>query len=244
MTDLNTFIHDATIWLLIGFSIVTWILIVVKILQTQKADKQIKQFVEKFWSAKNIQDAIEQSNTEQGPSARIAQVGFKTLIDANEKTHQDLQQSWSRQDLLERHLRKQILAERRDLEKGSAILASIGNNAPFIGLFGTVFGIIHALQAIAVSGNASMDVVAGPIGEALIATGLGIAVAVPAVLAYNYFVRKVKGIGADLDDFATDFVSLNQKTGFQVTQAKSAANTVKSTDNLTVTEKSDKEVYA
>ncbi len=107
------------------------------------------------------------------------------------RRHQDLQNS-CRQDLLERHLSKQILTERRQLEKGSALLASIGNNAPFIGLFGTVFGIIHALQAIAHSGNASMDVVAGPIGEALVATGIGIAVAVPAVLAYNYFVRKVK----------------------------------------------------
>src|SRR5690606_25787993 len=171
---------------------------------------------EKFWQAKNLTEAVEQSKQETGPAAQVAQVGFQTLIDANEKTHQDLQQSWSRQDLLERHLRKQILAERRSLEKGSAILASIGNNAPFIGLFGTVFGIIHALNAIAESGNASMDVVAGPIGEALIATGIGIAVAVPAVLAYNYFVRKVKGIGADLDDFATDFVSLNQKLGFQI----------------------------
>lgn len=232
MSDINTLIHDATIWLLVAFSITTWILIVVKFLQTQKADKQSKQFVEKFWQAKNLQDAIQQAQSEEGPTARIANTGFKTLIDANEKTHQDLQQTWSRQDLLERHLRKQILAERRQLEKGSAILASIGNNAPFIGLFGTVFGIIHALDAIAASGNASMDVVAGPIGEALVATGIGIAVAVPAVLAYNYFVRKVKGLGADLDDFATDFVSLNQKSGFQVTNVKvvtSPKDTVKTT---------------
>ncbi len=160
---------------------------------------------------KNLSDAVTKSELGEGPAARVANTGFQTLIEADEKTHQDLQNSWSRQDLLERHLSKQILTERRQLEKGSALLASIGNNAPFIGLFGTVFGIIHALQAIAHSGNASMDVVAGPIGEALVATGIGIAVAVPAVLAYNYFVRKVKTIGADLDDFATDFVSLNQK---------------------------------
>jgi len=217
VSNINHFIHDATIWTLVAFSVVTWVLILVKIVQTQKAAKLSKQYVEKFWQAKNLTEAVEQSKQETGPAAQVAQVGFQTLIDANEKTHQDLQQSWSRQDLLERHLRKQILTERRQLEKGNALLASIGNNAPFIGLFGTVFGIINALQAIAASGNASMDVVAGPIGEALIATGIGIAVAVPAVLAYNYFVRKVKGIGADLDDFATDFVSLNQKHGFQIT---------------------------
>lgn len=220
MTDINSLIHDGTIWLLVTFSIVTWVLIVVKVVQTQKASKQSKVFVEAFWKAKNLPEAVTQSQQGEGPTARVANAGFQTLIEADEKTHQDLQNSWSRQDLLERHLRKQILTERRQLEKGSALLASIGNNAPFIGLFGTVFGIIHALQAIAHSGNASMDVVAGPIGEALIATGIGIAVAVPAVLAYNYFIRKVKTIGADLDDFATDFVSLNQKAGFQLPVAK------------------------
>ncbi|SPL70950.1 MotA/TolQ/ExbB proton channel family protein [Acinetobacter stercoris] len=216
MSDINSLIHDATIWLLVIFSIITWVLIVVKVFQTQKATKQSKAFVDRFWTAKNINEAINLAKQSDGPTARIANEGFQTLINADDKTHQDLQHSWSRQDLLERHLRKQILTERRQLEKGSAVLASIGNNAPFIGLFGTVFGIIHALQAIAKSGNASMDVVAGPIGEALIATGIGIAVAVPAVLAYNYFIRKVKSIGADLDDFATDFVSLNQKAGFQL----------------------------
>ncbi|MGE8573101.1 MAG: MotA/TolQ/ExbB proton channel family protein [Acinetobacter amyesii] len=233
MPDTNVFIHAATIWLLVAFSVLTWALIVVKALQTRKANYQNKQFVESFWKAKNIQEAIQKANAQHSPTARIAQVGFQTLTEANEKTHHDLQQTWSRQDLLERHLRKQILAERRSLEKGSAILASIGNNAPFIGLFGTVFGIIHALNAIAESGNASMDVVAGPIGEALIATGIGIAVAVPAVLAYNYFVRKVKGIGADLDDFATDFVSLNQKLGFQLPKTQELSKAVRNDQILT-----------
>lgn len=246
MSDINSLIHDGTIWLLTSFSIVTWVLIVIKLVQTQKASRQSKAFVEEFWSAKNLQDAIQKSETGQGPVGRIAQTGFKTLADADDETHQDLQHSWSRQDLLERHLRKQIFAERRQLEKGSALLASIGNNAPFIGLFGTVFGIIHALQAIAHSGNASMDVVAGPIGEALIATGIGIAVAVPAVLAYNYFIRKVKTIGAELDDFATDFVSLNQKVGFQLKSVKAKTST-SATSGLGHTHKADvkdKGVYA
>lgn len=241
MSDVNSLIHDATIWLLVGFSIVTWVLIIVKTIQTQKATKQSKTFVDQFWTAKNLTEAIKQAKQADGPTARIANTGFQTLIDADDKTHQDLQHSWSRQDLLERHLRKQILTERRQLEKGSALLASIGNNAPFIGLFGTVFGIIHALQAIAQSGNASMDVVAGPIGEALIATGIGIAVAVPAVLAYNYFIRKVKSIGADLDDFATDFVSLNQKAGFQLNTSSNkplaSTSTQAELDNKAVKEK-------
>ena len=245
MTDINSLIHDGTIWLLVAFSIVTWALVVIKIVQTQRASKQDKRFVEAFWKAKNLSDAVTKSESGQGPAARVANAGFQTLIEADEKTHHDLQNSWSRQDLLERHLRKQILTERRQLDKGSALLASIGNNAPFIGLFGTVFGIIHALQAIAHSGNASMDVVAGPIGEALIATGIGIAVAVPAVLAYNYFVRKVKAIGADLDDFATDFVSLNQKAGFQLPTAKTK-NTAETTilNDASTKEVKEKGVFA
>jgi biopolymer transport protein ExbB len=79
-----------------------------------------------------------------------------------------------------------------------------------------VFGIIQALTAITASKSASIEVVAGPIGEALIATGIGIAVAVPSVLAYNFFLRRLKLISADLDDFATDFVSLVQKAGFRI----------------------------
>lgn len=228
----SNLIHDLTIWILIGSSIITWVLIVLKFVQTQKATKQIHQFIEQFWQAKNINQAIEQSKSGTGPVARVAKHGFETLQKADDQAHQDLQQSWTRQDLLERHLRKQILIERRNLEKGSAVLASIGNNAPFIGLFGTVFGIIAALKTIAASGQASMDVVAGPIGEALIATGIGIAVAVPAVLAYNYFVRKVKTIGAELDDFATDFVSLNQNLGFKLPPAEQLAHATTSVSKV------------
>ena len=91
-----------------------------------------------------------------------------------------------------------------------------------MGLFGTVFGIIHALGALSKNGAASIDVVAGPIGEALIATGVGIAVAVPAVLAYNFYIRRLKVTAAELDSFATDFVNLAQKGGFRVKRPATA----------------------
>lgn len=237
MANINAFIHDATIWLLVGFSVITWTLIVVKLVQTLRVSQQDRRFTRQFWQAKNLNEAAQLSQQSIGASARIAQTGFNTLKEADDKTHQDLQHSWNRQDLLERHLRKQILGERRSLEAGLAVLASIGNTAPFVGLFGTVFGIIHALGAIASSGNASMDVVAGPIGEALIATGIGIAVAVPAVLAYNFFIRRVKSTGADFDDFATDFVSLVQKTGFRVQPAQETPAAKATTTSPTVTAK-------
>jgi biopolymer transport protein ExbB len=97
-----------------------------------------------------------------------------------------------------------------------AILASIGSTSPFIGLFGTVWGIMSALKGISAAGSASLETVAGPIGAALVATGVGIAVAVPAVLVYNYYLRRLKLTAADLDDFAHDFYSLAQKNAFRV----------------------------
>ena len=100
---------------------------------------------------------------------------------------------------MERGLQAQIESERRASESGLVVLASIGSTSPFVGLFGTVWGIIHALKAIGTSGSASLEVVAGPIGEALVATAIGIAVAVPAVLAYNFFLRRLKLQSSDLN---------------------------------------------
>ena len=117
---------------------------------------------------------------------------------------------------MERALRQQIVRERRSLETGLAVVASIGSTSPFIGLFGTVWGIMEALKGISAAGSASLETVAGPIGAALVATGVGIAVAVPAVLVYNYFLRRLKLTAADLDDFAHDFYSLAQKSAFRV----------------------------
>ncbi len=131
---------------------------------------------------------------------------------------QQLAQTINRADRLERNLRQQIQKERRSLEAGLAILASIGSTSPFIGLFGTVWGIMEALQSIGASGNASLDTVAGPIGHALIATGVGIAVAVPAVLIYNFFLRRLKLATAYMDDFAHDFESLAQRSSFMLSR--------------------------
>ena len=128
----------------------------------------------------------------------------------------DLSHAINHQDRLERALRQQIVRERRSLETGLAVVASIGSTSPFIGLFGTVWGIMEALKGISAAGSASLETVAGPIGAALVATGVGIAVAVPAVLVYNYFLRRLKLTAADLDDFAHDFYSLAQKSAFRV----------------------------
>ncbi|WP_348734793.1 MotA/TolQ/ExbB proton channel family protein [Rheinheimera texasensis] len=203
---------EGTFDALIVFSVITWLLIVIKAAQHLQISWQERKFRQDFWKARDL--TVAATLKLQGPTARLAQVGFHSLQQAG-KPQSDLEHSWDRQVLLERHLRQQIHKERRSLENGLAILASIGTTAPFVGLFGTVFGIIDALTAITAQKSASIEVVAGPIGEALVATGVGIAVAVPAVLAFNFFLRRLKLIQADLDDFATDFLNLLQKAGFR-----------------------------
>ncbi|MEZ1836433.1 MotA/TolQ/ExbB proton channel family protein [Pseudomonas putida] len=202
-------VESAVIWLLVGFSVVTWGLALVKVAQFVRLKNQDKRFHQQFWAASSLDSAAELSHELPGPAARVAQSGCDTQAN-------DLSHAINHQDRLERALRQQIVRERRSLETGLAVVASIGSTSPFIGLFGTVWGIMEALKGISAAGSASLETVAGPIGAALVATGVGIAVAVPAVLVYNYFLRRLKLTAADLDDFAHDFYSLAQKSAFRV----------------------------
>jgi len=221
-------VESAVIWLLVGFSVVTWGLALVKVAQFVRLKNQDKRFHQQFWAASSLDSAAELSHELPGPAARVAQSGYAAIAVGDTQAN-DLSHAINHQDRLERALRQQIVRERRSLETGLAVVASIGSTSPFIGLFGTVWGIMEALKGISAAGSASLETVAGPIGAALVATGVGIAVAVPAVLVYNYFLRRLKLTAADLDDFAHDFYSLAQKNSFRVlrhpTLTKSAAGT-------------------
>ncbi|QHG67570.1 MotA/TolQ/ExbB proton channel family protein [Pseudomonas putida] len=208
-------VESAVIWLLVGFSVVTWGLALVKVAQFIRLKNQDKRFHQQFWAASSLDSAAEISHELPGPAARVAQSGYAAIA-VGEAHASDLSHAINHQDRLERALRQQIVRERRSLETGLAVVASIGSTSPFIGLFGTVWGIMEALKGISAAGSASLETVAGPIGAALVATGVGIAVAVPAVLVYNYFLRRLKLTAADLDDFAHDFYSLAQKSAFRV----------------------------
>ncbi len=213
-TASTSLIVESVLYTLVAFSVVTWTLLLVKGIQNFRAGKRDKRFKRAFWSAPNLLAASELKD-QDGPAARVAHAGFNALRDADNHESHDLEHSGDRQDLLERSLRQQILKERRRIESGLAVLASIGSTSPFVGLFGTVWGIMIALTNIGDLGSASLEVVAGPIGEALIATGLGIAVAVPAVIAYNFFIRRLKVVSGDLDDFAADLINLSRKVSFK-----------------------------
>ncbi len=216
MVAIPAFTNDpivaGTLYVLIAFSVITWTVVFVKSVQHARAGWSNRGYMRAFWAAPNLASATA-LNAPQGPAWRVARAGFEMLSEGD--AVQDLAHSGDRKDWLERCLRQQLHKERRALEGGLALLASIGSTSPFVGLFGTVWGIMHALQDITRAGNASLDVVAGPIGEALVATAIGIAVAVPAVLAYNFFLRRMKTVVADLDDFATDFLNLSARTGFR-----------------------------
>jgi len=216
MIDVSSFpAVELTLWSLAGFSVATWGLIAVKAVQHARVKSGNKRYAKAFGASANLQAASEINNADS-PVSRLAAAGFNVLRSAGTPHEQDLEHSWDRHELLERNLRQHIQKEKRGLEAGLAVLASVGSTAPFVGLFGTVWGIMSAMKDISRLGTASIDVVAGPIGEALIATGIGIAVAIPAVLSYNYFVRKLKTVNADLDDFAHDFINLAQRAGYRV----------------------------
>jgi biopolymer transport protein ExbB len=212
----STSIVTATLWVLKGFSVLTWTVVFAKLWQQWRIGSQNSYYSRAYWSASDLASAAELPT--EGPLGRLAHAGFVALKDADDHKLRDLLHSASRQDLLERCLRQQLQKERSMMESGLAFLASVGSTAPFVGLFGTVWGIKNALQDISKAASASLEVVAGPIGEALIATAAGIAVAIPAVLAYNYFVRRVKLRSAELENFATDFLHVAIMNGLTLSK--------------------------
>jgi biopolymer transport protein ExbB len=212
--SVNSTIVFATLILLIILSIATWSIALFKLWKQLQGKKDDRAFNDSFWSVREWSAAEKAAENSKGDIARLAQAGFSELKALSETQH-DLKHVGAPHEVLERQLRQQLQNIQRFHERGLAELATIGSTAPFVGLFGTVWGIMHALQEIGKSGSASLDIVAGPIGEALIATAIGIATALPAVLAYNFFLRRLKVHVTDLENFAHDFMRLAQKHNYK-----------------------------
>ena len=212
-------IVQVTLWVLIGFSLVTWTIIFFKAWTIWTIDRSNRAYATTFWAASDLNTAASLAQ-ESSALGRIAGVGFHALRDVRNNTLTILELSGDIQSILERSLRQQISKERKTLEQGLSLLASIGSTSPCVGLFGTVWGIMHALQSIGAAKSASLDIVAGPIGEALVTTAIGIAAAIPAVLAYNFFLQRIKSSEAELEYFATDFFNLAVKAGLKATSGE------------------------
>ncbi len=213
--SINSPIVYGTLILLVVLSISTWSIALFKFWKQWQSKKHDREFIEKFWAVRDWSEAEKVALEGKGDIARLAQAGFAELKTMNE-VQQDLKHLGEPHEVLERQLRQQLQNIQRYHERGLAELATIGSTSPFVGLFGTVWGIMHALQDIGKSGTASLDVVAGPIGEALIATAIGIATALPAVLFYNIFLRRLKVHVTDLENFAHDFLRLAQKHDYKL----------------------------
>lgn len=188
--------------LLLGMSIASWMVIILKALDLRRYSRQSRQ-IESFWHAADFADGLSKLGTDPAnPFRALALEGREAA--AHHNAQQQLHDSLDASEWLTRTLRNCIDESTARLQGGLAVLASVGSTAPFIGLFGTVWGIYHALIAVSTAGTASIDKVAGPIGEALIMTALGLAVAIPAVLGYNALVRGNKGVLSKLNRFAHD----------------------------------------
>lgn len=194
---------------LVVMSISSWYFTVVNVIKNSIINTRADRVVRGFWQTNNAQDAIrlmeEQPKTE--PFSKIA-------LDAAEAAahHQRseggegsrLSEALNRSEFIDRALRQAVGRESSKLENGMTLLATVGSTAPFVGLLGTVWGIYHALIAIGAGGNASIEAVAGPVGEALIMTAIGLFTAIPAVIAYNAFNRANRNTNEKFDTFAHD----------------------------------------
>ena len=206
-------IIDATLYTLLVFSVLTWMLIFFKMWQFANNSRCNKRFEASFWSLSSLKQLKNLSpNLAKGSEARLAYVGTTWIEEHQSAKGNQLKHNGDTAELLEQAMREQLQQEQQRMEGGLTILASIGSTAPFVGLFGTVLGIMHAMHEITASGSTSLDVVAGPIGDALVATAIGIAVAVPAVLAYNFALRRVKIQRSHLDNFVANFLSVALNT--------------------------------
>jgi biopolymer transport protein ExbB len=184
---------------LVVMSLGSWFIIFVKLWDQSKLKKSAKIVEKQFWTAPSIKDGVER--LKKGDDFRfIAEDGLRAV------SHHDgrLTDRIDLHEWITMSLQRATEAVNGKLSGGLAFLATVGSVSPFVGLFGTVMGILQALIAIGVAGQASIDKVAGPVGEALIMTAIGLAVAVPAVLGYNWLLRRNKGIQDDIKNFSSD----------------------------------------
>lgn len=222
--------------ILLLMSVASWYLILLKSVRNTQMRRRARDTLESFWSAPSIDAVAAQfaRSEPQDPFARVAAQGVEAARHYRKSSSAGLTEAGGQAEFLTRSIRRAITRETAALEAGLTVLASVGSTAPFVGLFGTVWGIYHALIGIGMSGAATLDAVAGPVGEALIMTAAGLAVAIPAVLAYNAFTRGNRVVLAELDGFAHDlhaFLTTGAKLdsgGFERAAPKPVAGAAKS----------------
>lgn len=209
----------AILALLITISIVSWALIGLKGLQLRRAKAQSLSFLDVFWKASRL-DSIyaEATKLEASPLSRVFRAGYEELsrlAQQNEAREGTMSDRLGGIENVERALNRASMSEITHLESNVSFLGTIGSAAPFVGLLGTVMGILNAFNEIAAKGNATLSTVAAPVGNALIATAAGLFAAIPAVVAYNSFVSRIKVFDTEMSNFSADFLNIVKRHFFK-----------------------------
>jgi len=206
------------LFVLIYFSVVSWAIIFYKFIQVRKARLESERFLVLFWQTKRF-DAVsaQVDRFANSPLSILFTEGYNEMKKLGERVEENNDPNVITADLggvdnIARALRRATTSEITRLEKYLAFLATTGSTAPFIGLFGTVWGIMTSFKGIGETGSASLAVVAPGIAEALVATAIGLVAAIPAVMGYNHFQTRIKVLIAEMDNFATEFLNIVQRS--------------------------------
>ncbi len=212
--------------LLLFFSVTSWAIMVMKYRYIRTAFSESAEFIDYFWTSRNLSNAFAKAKQLHGsPVARIFRVGYMELNKlgraGSPKTSESKSSSGAENtslssrftgiDNVKRALRRAINSETTRMTRMVPFLATTGNITPFIGLFGTVWGIMSSFHGIGLKGSASLAVVAPGISEALVATAAGLAAAIPAVIAFNHFMQKIRILDSELQNFSADFLNIIER---------------------------------
>lgn len=219
--------------LLLGASIASWAIIAIKYFHLRDAHRQTVRFLDFFWQSKRLEDVYEQAEKlATSPISQLFRAGYVELTKVTSNSAAPAMAAAANAsgatsplparaadtdglENIERALRRASVSELTYLESKVSFLATVGSAAPFVGLFGTVWGIMGAFQDIYLQGNANLATVAKPISEALIATAVGLFAAIPAVVAYNFFLSKIKVLEGEMESFSSDFLNIVKRHFFR-----------------------------
>ena len=210
---------QGVLYLLLLFSVISWGIVLFKFKQIYQARRESEQFASIFWETKNF-SAIHTSALEmkESPVAQVFRAGYQELMRITRARKQGLPlegeplvNDEGGVENIERAMRRAMRLQMTRLERGLVFLATTASTTPFVGLFGTVWGIMDAFRGLAVSTTSSIQAVAPGISEALIATAVGLSAAIPAVMAYNYFSRQNRVLAADMENFVAEFLNIAER---------------------------------
>jgi biopolymer transport protein TolQ len=212
---------QAILYLLVFFSVVSWGIIAQKYRQIRRAKRESAKFVEIFWERRNL-SSIHDASREltSSPVGQVFRSGYEELVRVSRSKKEsspgdNLTTELGGVENVSRAMKRASSVETTKLERHCSFLATTASSAPFVGLFGTVWGIMDAFRGLSVTHSSSIQAVAPGIAEALIATAVGLAAAIPALMAYNYFVQQIKFLAVEMDNFSHEFLNIAERHFFK-----------------------------